>query len=87
MGSAEDARRIRRQQEQRDAERAKYEAAKKQSDANVDSAGLRKFDTGSSEVLAAYACHRLHKLSKFTACSYTHTSCRAADNSSWSACY
>ena len=51
VGSSEDARRIRRQQEQREKEKAEYEAAKKKSDANVDSAGLRKFDTGSSEVL------------------------------------
>ena len=52
VGSAEDARRIRRQEEQREQEKAKYEAAKKQSNANVDSAGLRKFDTGTSEVCA-----------------------------------
>ena len=53
VGSSEDSRRIRRQQEQREKERAEYEAAKKQSGANVDAAGLRKFDTGSSEVRRA----------------------------------
>ena len=50
MGTSEDVRRIRRQQEKREKEKAEYEAAKKQSNANVDAAGLRKFDTGTNEV-------------------------------------
>ena len=50
VGTSEDVRRIRRQQEKREKEKAEYEAAKKQSNANVDAAGLRKFDTGTNEV-------------------------------------
>ena len=50
VGSHEDMRRIRRQQEQRDKEAKEFEDRKKQSDANVTSAGLRSFGAGVSDV-------------------------------------
>ena len=50
VGSGEDIRRIRRQEAKREKEKEQFEAAKRQSDANIDSAGLRKFDTGATEV-------------------------------------
>jgi protein FAM50 len=50
VGTAEDARRIMRQEKQREEQRKKYEALKKQSDANVDAAGLRQFGSAKTEV-------------------------------------
>lgn len=50
VGTAEDARRIMRQEKQREEQRKKYEALKKQSDANVDAAGLRQFGAAKTEV-------------------------------------
>lgn len=51
VGSSEDKRRIARQEKQREEERKKFEDRKKQSDANVNAAGLRQFGAGSTEVL------------------------------------
>lgn len=53
VGSGEDVRRIRRQEEKRQKEKEQFEAAKRQSDANIDAAGLRKFNTGATEVRKA----------------------------------
>jgi hypothetical protein len=50
VGSAEDTRRIRRQEKQREEQKKKFEDLKKQSDANVDAAGLRQFGTAKTEV-------------------------------------
>ncbi len=46
VGSAEDQRRIRRQEKEREDRKRQFEDKKKQSDANVDAAGLRQFGTG-----------------------------------------
>ncbi|CAL5228756.1 g11943 [Coccomyxa viridis] len=50
VGSAEDQRRIRRQEKEREERKRQFEDKKKQSDANVDAAGLRQFGTGTSEL-------------------------------------
>ncbi len=50
VGSAEDQRRIRRQEKEREDRKKQFEDKKKQSDANVDAAGLRQFGTGTTEV-------------------------------------
>ena len=50
VGSAEDQRRIRRQEKEREERKKQFEEKKKQSDANVDAAGLRQFGTGTAEV-------------------------------------
>lgn len=51
VGSAEDQRRIRRQEKEREDRKKQFEDKKKRSDANVDAAGLRQFGAGTSEVL------------------------------------
>ena len=50
VGSAEDQRRIRRQEKEREERKKQFEDKKKQSDANVDGAGLRQFGAGTAEV-------------------------------------
>lgn len=50
VGSGEDVRRIRRQEEKRQKEKEQFEAKKRQSDANIGGAGLRQFETGAGEV-------------------------------------
>ncbi|CAK0782364.1 hypothetical protein CVIRNUC_005652 [Coccomyxa viridis] len=50
VGSAEDQRRIRRQEKDREERKKQFEDKKKQSDANVDGAGLRQFGTGTAEL-------------------------------------
>ncbi len=50
VGNAHDAARIRKAEKQREEERKRFEELKKQSDANVDKAGLRQFGTAQSEV-------------------------------------
>lgn len=50
VGNAHDVARIRKQEKQREEERKRFEELKKQSDANVDKAGLRQFGTAQSEV-------------------------------------
>lgn len=50
IGSAEDARRIRKQEEQREQQRKEFEERKKRGESNVDSAGLRQFGAGQAEV-------------------------------------
>ncbi len=56
VGTAEDSRRIMRQEKQREEQRKKYEALKKQSDANVDAAGLRQFGAAKTEVRWFKSC-------------------------------
>lgn len=50
VGSGEDVRRIRRQEQQLEEERKKREAEKQQCEANVSSAGFRQFGKGAAEV-------------------------------------
>ena len=50
VGNAEDVRRIRRQEKQRESEKKKFEDLRKASAANIDAAGLRQFGAGASEV-------------------------------------
>ena len=50
VGSGEDVRRIRRQEQQREEERKKTEAEKQQREANVSAAGFRQFGKGAAEV-------------------------------------
>lgn len=50
VGSAEDQRRIRRQEKEREEKKKQFEKLKQQSDANVDAAGIRQFGVGTSEV-------------------------------------
>ena len=45
VASGEDVRRIHRQEVKRENEKEEFAEAKRQSDANIASAGLRKFDT------------------------------------------
>lgn len=52
VGSGEDVRRIRRQEQQLEEERKKREAEKQQRDANVSAAGFRQFGKGAAEVNA-----------------------------------
>lgn len=52
VGNADDQRRIRRQEKEREEKKAQYEKKKAQSDANVDAAGLRVFGAGTSEARA-----------------------------------
>ena len=56
VGSAEDQRRIRRQEKDREERKKQFEDKKKQSDANVDGAGLRQFGTGTAEVSILSLC-------------------------------
>ena len=51
VGSGEDVRRIRRQEQQLEDERKKREAEKQQREANVSAAGFRQFGKGAAEVL------------------------------------
>lgn len=53
VGSGEDVRRIRRQEQQLEEERTKREAEKQQKDANVSAAGFRQFGKGAVETLEA----------------------------------
>jgi protein FAM50 len=62
VGSAEDQRRIRRQEKEREERRKEFEQKKQQSDANVDAAGFRKFGAGTSEALSAFPL--LHSFSE-----------------------
>ena len=57
VGSAEDQRRIRRQEKEREEKKKEFEKAKQQSDANVDGSGLRQFGAGTSEVSAENVVH------------------------------
>ena len=50
IGSAEDSRRIRKQEEEREKQRKEFEERKRQGESNIDSAGLRQFGAGSTEV-------------------------------------
>lgn len=50
VGGSEDVRRIRRQEKERETQKKKFEDLKKQQAANTDQAGLRQFNTGTSEV-------------------------------------
>lgn len=50
VGSGEDVRRIRRQEQQLEEERTNREAEKQQRDANVSAAGFRQFGKGAVEV-------------------------------------
>ena len=50
VGSGEDVRRIRRQEQQLEDERKKREAEKQQREANVSAAGFRQFGKGAAEV-------------------------------------
>ena len=50
VGSGEDVRRIRRQEQQLEEERKKREAEKQQREANVSAAGFRQFGKGAAEV-------------------------------------
>lgn len=50
VGSGEDVRRIRRQEQQLEEERSKREAEKQQREANVSAAGFRQFGKGAAEV-------------------------------------
>ena len=50
IGSAEDARRIRKQEEEREKQRKEFEERKKLGETNVDGAGLRQFGAGRAEV-------------------------------------
>jgi hypothetical protein len=60
VGNADDQRRIRRQEKEREEKKAQYEKSKAQSDANVDAAGLRVFGAGTSEARAlATTCMRV----------------------------
>ena len=51
IGSAEDARRIRKQEEEREKQRKEFEQRKQQGESNVDGAGLRKFGAGTTDVI------------------------------------
>ncbi|KAL3160096.1 hypothetical protein ABBQ32_010874 [Trebouxia sp. C0010 RCD-2024] len=53
VGSGEDVRRIRRQEQQLEEERKKREAEKQQREANVSAAGFRQFGKGAAEALEA----------------------------------
>ena len=50
IGSAEDSRRIRKQEEEREKQRKEFEERKRQGESNIDNAGLRQFGAGSTEV-------------------------------------
>lgn len=51
VGSGEDVRRIRRQEQQLEDERKKRETEKHQREANVSAAGFRQFGKGAAEVM------------------------------------
>lgn len=51
VGSAQDITRIRRQQKKREEQLRKLEEIKKETEAKVESAGLRRFGAGTSDVL------------------------------------
>ena len=53
VGSGEDVRRIRRQEQQLEEERKKRETEKQQREANVSAAGFRQFGKGAAEVFLA----------------------------------
>lgn len=53
VGSGEDVRRIRRQEQQLEEERKKRETEKQQRDANVSAAGFRQFGKGATEASQA----------------------------------
>lgn len=50
IGSAEDARRIRKQEEDREKQRKEFELRRQQGESNVDGAGLRQFGAGTTDV-------------------------------------
>ena len=56
MGSGEDVRRIRRQEQQLEEERKKREAEKQQREANISAAGFRQFGKGAAEVGCLSLC-------------------------------
>lgn len=51
IGSAEDARRIRKQEEEREKQREEFEKRKQAGESNVDGAGLRQFGAGTTDVM------------------------------------
>ncbi len=59
VGNAEDVRRIRRQEKQRESEKKKFEDMRKASAANIDAAGLRQFGAGASEVSRIFHAPKL----------------------------
>ncbi len=54
VGSGEDVRRIRRQEQQLEEERKKRDTEKQQRDANVSAAGFREFGKGAAEVCKSW---------------------------------
>ena len=50
IGSAEDSRRIRKQQEEREKQKLEFERRKKEGESNIDGAGLRQFGTAKTDV-------------------------------------
>lgn len=50
VGSSQDQTRIRRQEKEREEQRRKIEELKRETEAKVTSAGLRRFGTGTAEV-------------------------------------
>ena len=50
IGSAEDARRIRKQEEEREKQKEEFEKRKLAGESNVDGAGLRQFGAGTTDV-------------------------------------
>ena len=53
IGSAEDARRIRKQEEEREKQKLEFEKRKQAGESNVDGAGLRQFGAGTTDVRTA----------------------------------
>ena len=51
IGSAEDSRRIRKQQEEREKQKLEFERRKKEGESNVDGAGLRQFGAAKTDVM------------------------------------
>lgn len=62
VGNAEDVRRIRRQEKQRESEKKKFDDLRAASAANIDAAGLRQFGAGASEVRETICMLEPHRI-------------------------
>jgi hypothetical protein len=57
VGNSEDQRRIARQEKERAAEKKKHEELRRKAEQGAETAGLRKFGAGTSEVCIVSAVH------------------------------
>ena len=62
IGSAEDSRRIRKQQEEREKQKLEFERRKKEGESNVDGAGLRQFGAAKTDVMFSTRSSVHHEL-------------------------